>query len=55
MIHIKYNDFTHETNKKGDITWISPEMKFEYSRGNVSRELWIAIDKFLNTKKGKKQ
>ena len=47
MVHVKYND-------KGNITWISPDMDWQYRRGNVSPELWEAINKFLNTKKGNK-
>ena len=41
MVHVKYDD-------KGNITWISEGMEFEHRRGNVSRELWESIDKFLN-------
>ena len=41
MVHVKYND-------KGNITWISSDMDWQYRRGNVSPELWKAIDKFLN-------
>ena len=43
MEHIKYD-------KKGNIIWISSGMEFEYRRGNISRELWESIKKFLNTK-----
>ena len=44
MIHIQYND-------RGNIAWISPDVKFEYNRGNVSRDLWVSIENYLNINK----
>ena len=52
MINEALNIKQIEYNDKGSITWISSNMEFEFNRGNVSRELWLAIDEFLNTKKG---
>ena len=50
MINEALNIKQIEYNDKGNITWISSDMDWQYRRGNVSRELWLAIDEFLNTK-----
>ena len=47
MKHIEYD-------KKGNITWISSDMDWQYRRGNVSKELWKSIENYFNNKKGKK-